>query len=282
MENFKHLRKVSASMNHEKFKLFMLKALMVYHKSLELEVPIGNGIESLIVETLAHHWGYAASFNDQIDEFAQKFVSFVMESKNKNQILNELNNGMESRKRQDYFLTNHKHYYIIKKGSVNLITPTGNVEINCEKFQSSYPSNSFKNRLIYEKLEVKTLETFKEITQILDDTWAILLVIGGGMCSWNDRDFGLEPSVQICTARVEGGMLFNEEVCLAKCALPVTLNMIYTVADDLACHPDEDYRTPQFYEMKRIVSSHYLKEDLTARLPVKESTASSRGRAAKI
>lgn len=284
MEYYKQLRRIAASMNHDSFKLCMRNFFLQYHLKAELEEKIDDGLESFVIETIAHHWGYSHNYDESLWKYTERYFDFIETSKNKNHILNEVSLAVANREKQDNFLVNETHYYIINDGSIMMASKKGEflMDPKNEKTQSIYPSNSFKNRFIYEKLEMDTLKTFGSLINILGPKWAIILKVSGGMCTWNGRDFGLEPFVQLTTARVEGDTLYNEEVCLAQCALPVTLDLIYEMADDLASHSDEAYHAPQFYEMKKIISSHYLKEELDRKLSVKGQPASSRGMTAKI
>ncbi len=284
MEYYKQLRKMAASMNHDSFKLCMRNFFLYYHLKAAAKEKIDDGLESFVIETIAHHWGYSNNYDESLWKYTERYLHFIESSKNKNHILNEVSLAIANREKQDEFFQNENHFYIIRDESIRKLSKSGEVFIDLENEnnQSIYPSNSFKNRLIYEKLEIDTLKTFKSISKILGPKWAIILRVSGGMCTWNGRDFGLEPFVQLTTARVEGDILYNEEVCLAQCALPVTLDLIYEMADDLASHSDEAYHTPQFYEMKKIISSHYLKEELDRKLSVKEPSTSSRGMTAKI
>jgi hypothetical protein len=282
MEFIKELRTIAASMNRKKFTEYLQKTLYEYYEYTKSGKENEDTLTTFIVESIAHDFCYKNTFCEKFEEFSLKYSLFIS-CFNKKMIVDTIIQAYFDRCKQDKFLKEHKHTYVVNYGHSYILEPNNIIRINKNKFKSRYPQGAFMNSFIYDKLELETLTEIEKVSKTLGPSWCILLKIAGSTCTRNGRNFGLEPHVQFATVRTDDMEEFYDyELCPAESSLPVSLEFFLDLADQLASHPDESYRTPQFSELKRIVSSHYLKEDLTKKLPVKSPAASSTGRALKI
>lgn len=278
MEFIKELRSIAASMNHAKFEDYLSETLIDYYAYVYSGEVKPDTITTFIIDSLAHYWGYTDSFNAKFDEFSLKYENFIKEKK-KGTIVDTITKAYFARCKQDDFLKKHEHNYIVRSGISLVVKDDEFIKIDKENFISNYPRGAFKKSSYFDKLELETLTTLEEITKILDPSWCIMMKIRGNSCIRSGRDLGLEPCAYFATAKTDGYDFYDREICHASCTLPVSLELFFEMAEELQALPDERFRSPQFCEMKRIVCSHYLKEDLTKRLPVKGAAG---GKATKI
>jgi hypothetical protein len=278
MEYIKELRSIAASMNHAKFEDYLSDTLLEYFAYVYPAEVKDDTLTTFIVDSLAHYWGYTDSFNAKFDEFSFKYENFIKVNK-KRTIVDTITKAHFARCKQDDFLKKHEHIYIVSSGVSSVLKDDELIEIDKENFVSNYPRGAFRKSSFFDKLELETLATLEEVTKILDPSWCIIMKIRGSSCIRSGRDFGLEPCAYFATAKTDGYDFYDRETCHASCTLPVSLELFFEMAEELESLPDERFRSPQFCEMKRIVCSHYLKEDLNKRLPVR---GAADGKATKI
>lgn len=229
-----------------------------------------------IIDALAHFWGHIDYFSENKGAFSDNIKELIDNSKNKNDILKELVKAIENREIQNEFMKSNTRVYIVRNGEARLININDGTDMAFSESTMAeiYPDGCFKNYKFYRQAEQETIETFTVISSIIGKNWAFVLPIKSAASEIFGRNLGLIPTVHITTARMDGDDMCDEEDSFAYLGMPVNLERLYAVIDDLADQPDEVYHGPQLQHIKQMLDSHFLNEELSKALSIKEAANS--------
>lgn len=65
--------------------------------------------------------------------------------------------------------------------------------------------------------------------------------------------------------------MYDEETNMAVIGLPLTFNRLFEVVNNLGSESNEVYHAPQLQHIKRMLASHFMKEEMDKTLPSKEA-----------
>jgi hypothetical protein len=226
-----------------------------------------------MMDLLAHYWGYADNSIYKDTDFSDKFTSFLSAAAKKSSIVVEIIKAYENKIAQDKFFENNPRIYSIHDGHVKIMNhkTEGPIDFSSNSLNLFYKKASFKHCEHYLSVENESIETLKEASKIIGEKWSFMLIVDSIDYSFEGRDLGKIPTLRIGTAKMDGEYLYDQETALVQIGLPLTMDRFFRVADELASSSNEVYHSPQLQHIKRMLASHFMKEELDKTLPSKEA-----------
>ena len=226
-----------------------------------------------MMDLLAHYWGYIDNSIYKEMDFSEKFTSFLESSEKKSTILKEIVKAYENKIAQDKFFENNTRVYSMHNGQVKLMSNKSDepVEFSSNLLNQFYKKGCFKHSEHYLNVENESIKTLKDASEIIGEKWSFMLIVDSIDYEFEGRDLGKIPTVRIGTAKMDGEYMYDQETVLAQVGLPLTMDRLFRVADELTNSSNEVYHCPQLQHIKRMLASHFMKEELDKTLPSKEA-----------
>lgn len=226
-----------------------------------------------MTDLLAHYWGYIDNSIYTEKDFSENFTSFLESSEKKSTIVKEIVKAYENKIAQDKFFENNPRIYSMHNGHVKIMNYKTEepIDFSSDLLNLFYKKGIFKHCEHYLSVENESIETLKEASKIIGEKWSFMLIVDSIDYEFEGRDVGKIPTMRIGTAKVDGEYMYDEETVLAQIGLPLTMDRFFRVADELASSSNEVYHSPQLQHIKRMLASHFMKEELDKTLPSKEA-----------
>ena len=225
-----------------------------YAEKIGLTTPTSTW--TIMMDLMAHYWGYIDGSINQVQHFQEKFIFFIESLEKKSILLREIVKAYENKLAQDDFFENNKQRtFHLHNGKVQLINLKSkkSIDVSDELLSTIYRSGSFKHKEHYLGVEKESIKTLKEASEIIGENWSFLLILDSIDTEVDGRNLGRVPVLQIATTKMDGGFMYDEETNMAVIGLPLTFNRLFEVVNNLGSESNEVYHAPQLQHIKQML-----------------------------